>query len=251
MLVDVSDSKAAVDAMAALQARIRELEAGNARLRRECAKLKESTEKDEASLSEREAAILGAADRAQQMLDGASETLTELRRIKRENRNLRKQLEQMESDLEAKLADDQKKQESIARLNKKRTDSARLIHEFEELFKEILAPPDLHFDELPLIPFNTSVSQNTYSLPATLQTVIHELQTLPTPFRDQKLEKKREIINVLCAARDIAERIAAEIRELRLKQPEEGSVRRIQAELSVKASHFSLITQAMGRFRFE
>lgn len=249
--MDFYDSKAAVDAMAALQNRIRDLEKSNAKLRKETAHLRRIADADESAVTEREASLLEAADKAQKMLEGASETLVELRRIKRENKQLQIQFDELQERLKKKLDIEDKAQNKLTQLSAKRTHAEKLISEYEDLFCEILAPP------FPAggngnVPFNnTTISITTHSLPATLQTCVQMLQTLPYPFREQKLEKKREIIAILLNARDIAYKIAEEIHQLELQKLESGAVRRIQAEIDVKATHLNLLTQAMSRFRFE
>lgn len=250
--MDFYDSKAAVDAMAALQARIKELEEGNAKLRKEASRLRVIADEDESKLQERELSLMEASDRAQKMLEGASETLTELRRIKKENRALEKQLNELQDQLSKKVDAERRSANSLATMEKQRKHAKKLIAEYEALFKEILTPPALNLQRIDGVPFNnTAITANTHSLPATLQTVIQIIQTLPFPFRDQKLEKKREIIVELLKARDISARIADEIHELELQKRDMGNSRRIQAEIDVKASHYYLITQAMSRFRFE
>ena len=250
--MDFYDSKAAVDAMAALQARIKDLEMGNAKLRKEAAKLRILADEDESRLQEREMSLLQASEKAQKMLEGASETLVELRRIRKENRSLQKELDDLQSQLNEKLETERKSESVLNALERRKQNSKKLIAEYEALFKEILTPPALDLDRVNGIVFNnTTVTSSTYSLPAMLQTVVQEMQTLPFPFRTQKLEKKREILTTLLKARDIAARIADEIHELEMKKKDIGTMRRIQAEIDVKAAHYYVITNAMSRFRFE
>lgn len=250
--MDFYDSKAAVDAMAALQARIKELEKNNARMRKECAHLRSLTDADEESLNDREASLLSAADKAQKMLEGASQTLLELRKVRRENRQLSSRLDDLQKQLTEKLDLEGRARDSLSKLEAKRTHAEHLISEYEDLFCEILSPPNMHLSGTGNVPFNsTTTAITTYSLPATLQTAVQMLQALPFPFREQRLEKKREIIGILLNARDIAYKIADEIHQLELQKCETGVLRRIQAEIDVKSSHLALITQAMSRFRFE
>ena len=249
--MDFYDSKAAVDAMAALQARIKELERNNARMRKECAHLKKITEVDEDSLNDREASLIAAADKAQKMLEGASETLVELRKVRRENKQLVSRLGDLQKQLSAKLDLEARSKERLEKLESKKDHAENLISEYEDLFCEILSPPNMQLDGTGNVPFNSTTSSiTTFSLPATLQTAVQMLQTLPFPFRDQRLDKKREIIGILLNARDIAYKIADEIHQLELQKCETGVMRRIQAEIDVKTAHLALITQAMARFRF-
>jgi cell division septum initiation protein DivIVA len=250
--MDFYDSKAAVDAMKALQDRIRELEKNNSKVRKECAQMRSLVEQDEQTLGDREASLIAAADKAQKMLDGASETLVELRRVRRENRDLQQRAADLKKQLEERIAMETTSRTKLLKISNRRENAERLIAEYEALFCELLSPPNFALTGHGNVPFNhTTISVTTHSLPATLQTCVQMLQTLPVPFRDQKLEKKREIIAILLNARNIAYKMAEEIHRLELQLCESGSQRRIQAEIDVKSSHLGLVTQAMQRFRFD
>ena len=246
------DSKAAVDAMAALQERIHELERNNSKLRKEILKLNKIADEDEQSMSEKETSLLTASDKAQKMLEGASDTLIELRRIKHENRNLEKHLNDLQLQYSSMIDQEKKDDEQINSIEKKKSQTKKLIEEYELLFKEILSPTPLNLSNYGQIPFNnTTITSTSHSLPAAIQNVILELQNLPYPFRDQKIEKKKEIIMNLITARDIAGKIAKQIHELEIQKFEKKTLRRIQPEIDSKASQYMLITQAMSRFKFD
>jgi hypothetical protein len=250
--MDFYDSKAAVDAMKALQDRIRELEKSNARVRKECAQMRSLVEADTSTLGDREASLIAAADKAQKMLDGASETLVELRRIRRENRELQRRANELKQQVEERQIQEEAAHEKLEKMAGRRENAERLITEYEELFCELLSPPNFALTGHTTVPFNhTTISVTTHSLPATLQTCVQMLQTLPVPFRDQKLDRKRDIITLLLNARNISYKMAEEIHRLELQLSESGNPRRIQAEIDVKSSHLQLVTQAMLRFRFD
>jgi hypothetical protein len=237
--------------MAALQARIRELEQENAKIRKDCAEMRADLDRDVRTLDEREASLLSAAEKAQKMLDGASATLVDLRRVRRENRQLQAGVDDVARDLQVKLELDAKSQEQLSKLLNRRESAERLIAEYEDLFCELLSPPNFALTGQPSVPFNhTTISITTHSLPATLQTAVQMLQSLPSPFREQKLEKKREIIGILLNARNIAYKMAEEIHELELQMCEGGNLRRIQGDVEVKSNQLALVIQAMTRFRF-
>jgi hypothetical protein len=248
--MDLYDSKAAVKAMAALQARIHELERTRDKIRKECLRLKSISEIDEVSLNDREIYLATAADTAQKMLEGASETMTELRTARNGNKELKRELSGLQKQLSIKLDRESESKRNIVKLMSKKQDAERLISEYEALFYEVLSPPCFRLDGLGSVPFNSRIALTTHSLPATLQTVIRMLQTLPFPFRDQGWEKKRDIILVLLNAKDVACKMAEELHRLEMEKIETGSVRRVQAEIEVKSTHLGLLCQAMSRFRF-
>ena len=250
--MDFYDSKAAVDAMAALQARIKELESGNSKLRKEASRLKVLADQDESEFQDKANSLLELSENAQVMLDSASETLLDLRRIRKENRMLQKEFDDLQNELNVKKDAEKKIDDSITEMEKKKVSAKKLMSEYEALFKEILAPPALDLELAGNVVFNsTTITPSTYSFPATIQTVVQEIQTLPFPFRDQKLDKKRQILSTLLKARDIASKIADEIHELELKTKDVGAMKRLQIEIDAKATHYHIITQAMSRFRFE
>jgi hypothetical protein len=186
------------------------------------------------------------------MLDGASATLVDLRRVRRENRELQSRFDNLTRDLQHKLEVDARSQEQLLKLSNRRESAERLIGEYEDLFSELLSPPNFVLTGQPSVPFNhTTISVTTHSLPATLQTAVQMLQSLPTPFRDQKLVKKREIIGIVVNARKIAFKMAEEIHQLQLQLCEGANLRRIHAEIEVKSNHLALVIQAMTRFRFD
>jgi hypothetical protein len=140
----------------------------------------------------------------------------------------------------------------LSKLTRRRENVETFIAEYEALFGELLSPPNFGLSAHASVPFNhTTSSVTTHSLPATLQTCIQMLQTLPVPFRDQKLEKKREIIAISLNGRNFAYKMAQEIDRLELQLYDGGSQRRIQTEIDVKSGHLALVTQGMSRFKFE
>ncbi|KAH0792808.1 hypothetical protein GPJ56_003286 [Histomonas meleagridis] len=250
--MEYQDSKAAVDAMAALQERIRDLEHENAKLKKECQHLSEISSANDSTIKDQESFLVDAANKAKEMLDNASQNLVELRKVKHENRKLQITLEELKKQRTQKIGKEDQFNNVTQRMLHRKRQAEKLISEYEELFCEILSPPDFQLDNKGNVPFNnTTFTSITHSLPATLQTVLQTLQTLPFPFRTQKLEKKKEIIGILLNARDIAYKISDEIHQLELKKMEGGAVRRVQSEIDVKSVHLHLLVQAMSKFRFE
>ena len=186
------------------------------------------------------------------MLQGASESMIELCRIRKMNRQLKIHLHEIQEELTQRL-DAQDHLTKVSRRTRRNLDNAEnLLSEYEDLFCEILAPPDFEGEFTSSVPFNsTTASITTFSLPATLQTTMRMLQSLPFPFRDQKLEKKREIISILMNARDITYKLWEEIHQLEIQKTENGNLKRIQNEINTKTAQLALITQGINRFRLE
>lgn len=250
--MDYFDSKAAVDAMAALQAQIKDLEAKNEQLKFQIQNVKVDKSYNDEELHKKEVALLSAGKRAEEMFNGASESMIELRRLRKINRQIKARVDELQKELSIKLDNQDNFSKSLKKSQENLKNAKALLSEYEDLFCEILAPPDFEGDLNGAIPFNcTTASITTFSLPATLQTTMRMLQSLPFPFRDQKLDKKREIISILMNARDIAFKLSEEIHQLEIEKRETGNVRRLQGEIDSKTAQLAMITQGINRFRLE
>jgi hypothetical protein len=242
-----SDAAAAVDAMAALQARIGKLEKGNVKLRKERDRIRALIAANESEVNDREAFLVSAAEKAQQMLDSASATIVKLRDARREQRRLQSRLEDLNHQLQTKLELEAQAQERLSTMQTPKEHAVRLVTEYEDLFCELLSPPNFTLTGRSSRLF----SPTTHLLPTTLRTAVQMLQTLPVPFRDQTLEKKRQMIATMLNARRIASKITDEIQQLELLIAEGGNIRKVQAEVDVKSNHLAIVTEAMTRFRFD
>ena len=248
-MVELYDSKAAVDAMAALQQKIVELEAETGALRKENTKLRALAEKNERAVSNRNQKLSVEADRTQKMLESASETLIEMRRIKAENRKLEKQLDSLKREIETKERRKKEEFEKILGKENEAKHSELLEQEIEELFSLLLTPPDFTIDKNKNVVFNPTItSVTTYSLPATIQTVVQYLQNLPFPFCDQKLRTKREIVTTLLNARSMCCKLMDEIHQLEIQKAKTSAKKRIQVDIDAKMSYLSVLYQAMSKF---
>jgi hypothetical protein len=128
-------------------------------------------------------------------------------------------------------------------------DAEAVVDAIEDLICELLSPPICE-GRAQILPFNTVSSEVTHSLPVATQLVVRDLQALPFPFCDQKVETKRTILIHLVNARQIAERMTEELHELQMKAIcGKGSVRRIKSEIDMKVGHLTLLSNAMRHFR--
>jgi hypothetical protein len=101
------------------------------------------------------------------------------------------------------------------------------------------------------VTFNqTIISVTTHSLPATLQTVLRYLQQMRTPFREQKLSVKREIVQAMIHARMICCKLINEIHTLETSKLGIGARKRTKCEITTKTAQLYVLCQAMSRFAF-
>lgn len=249
ILHDIYDSKAAVEAMAALQKKISQLEMETGSLRKEITRLRAIADDNDKAMNERNEFLAKEADKTQRMLESASETLIEIRRIKAENRQLQQYYESLQKEIERKIKLQKQEEEKILGQEGDSEHAELLEQEIEELFSLLLTPPDFPIDSKKNITFNpTIISITTYSLPATIQTVVQYLQNLPFPFCDQKYRVKLEIVTTLLNARSMCCRIMDEIHQLEIQKSKSGAKKRIQKDIDAKMSYLSILTQAISKF---
>lgn len=246
---DIYDSKAAVEAMAALQKKIAELEIETGTLRQETARLRSIANKNDKIMSERNEYLSREADKTQRMLESASETLIEIRRIKAENRQLQQYYESLQKEIDKKIKLQKQEEEKILGQEVDSQHAELLEQEIQELFALLVAPPDFPIDTKKNIAFNpTIMSITTYSLPATIQTVIQYLQNLPFPFCEQKYRVKLEIVTTLLNARGMCCRLMDDIHQLEIQKAKSGAKKRIQKDIDTKMSYLSILMQAISKF---
>jgi hypothetical protein len=204
------------------------------------------------SFVERENLLSEEADHIQKMLESASETLIELRRIRLENRQLEDRLRNLQSRLEQRLNDESKEKQRNDRALLDDRELELLESELTDLFLLLLSAPEFKLDAMKNLTFNhTIASVACHSMPATVQTVIHYLQNLPVPFKIQKLGIKREIIQAMVQARIICGKLMEDIHQLEISRYGVIARRRINGEVEAKATQLRLLCQEMGRFTLD
>lgn len=246
---DFLDSRAAVEAMAALQEKMKELEAENDGLRKEVVRLRGVVENSENELAEREKAMTREAERAQKMLESAAETLVELRRIRIENRTLESQIDHLELQLRDKMAKEKARQSKIEASLGSARHKELLESELEDLFALLLSPPEYSFDEKMNVKFNPTIkSVTTYSLPANIQTVVQYIQNLPVPFSAQRIGIKKDIVNTLMKGRAICCKLIEDIHKLELSKLSTKATRQVQGDIDAKKAQLFLLMTTISKF---
>jgi FtsZ-binding cell division protein ZapB len=250
-MYEFEGSKAAVDAMATLQLRINDMESRNDALRKEAASLRTLAQERESLAAQREQLLSQEADRAQRMLESASETLIELRRVRLENRRLQDEYGALHHRLQQRRDAESRARQTTANILSDLRHKELLESEVEGLFALLLSPPEFSFDGRPNVTFNRMIASATsHSMPVTLQAVLHYLQSIPSPFRAQKLKTKREIVRAMAQARAICCKLIKELNELETSRLAVAAKKRGQAETGSKLAQLYLLSQAMARFSF-
>ena len=245
---DFLDSKTAIQAMAALQDKVRDLESETGQLRKKVTRLRAIVDNSQSELAAREEALSNEADKTEKMLESASETLVELRRLRIENR----QLELYLNDLEVKLRDKVKREDGKRKKLEASVDDSEhaefLLSELEDLFALLLSPPEYDFEKKMNVNFIPTIkSITTYSLPANIQTVIQYLQQLPMPFSAQRTETKREIVKALLKGKAMCCKLIDDIYKLESTKMTPGAQRQAKKTIEAKKSQLYLLITTMSR----
>lgn len=246
---DAAESRAAVDAMAALQKRIADLEQEIGGLRCETAKLRSLADETERSVNQKNEFISMEADKTHKMLQSASETLIELRRIQAENRQLQTQWDKLNDQIKKKELFRKQDHDKVIGEQNEAEHAELLEKEIEELFSLLLTPPEYPKTTSKNVIFNPTITSiTTYSLPATIQTVISYLQSLPIPFREQKYKTKMEIVTTLFNARNMCCKLMSDINQLEMQKNKTTAKKKLQKDIDTKFSYLKILSQAMSKF---
>jgi chromosome segregation ATPase len=240
-------------AIASLQERVRDLEADNGAYRREIALLRLKINSTTQTQTGAESHLLGTADDTIHMLASATETLTELRNVKHENRRLVQERQRLDVILGKLLRRNTDLKLRISALCDKATMSMDTQREYDSLILDILTPSRFpKRDSKPYITYmHSSTTKETFSFPAKIQMLLQELQTLPADFSGQRIDVKRRIIATLANAREMIDGLREEIELMKLEAVGTVAQRRIGPAVEQRLNYIDCITRMMGRFHTE
>jgi hypothetical protein len=129
-------------------------------------------------------------------------------------------------------------------------DCRALQYEYDALFLEILTPRRVRgHDRLDIAFMHSSVTKDTHLLPAKIQMLLQDLQTLPVEFSKQRMDVKRRIIDTLGSAKEMVNYLEEEIAVLELDPVGSMSQRRARPVIEKKQNHIAAIIHMMNRFQ--
>jgi hypothetical protein len=245
-------SRAGIAAIAALQKRVRELEDEGIRLVKEHSVMKRRIRSRFKANADRETALAKIGSKTEEMLNGASSVMNDLREAQNETDWLESRL----AETRQLLRSGAKKGHTCYRCSK-RDKSALLnlfqkLREYEILLGDILRGPAW---SLPLSHEDISIlshyGNDSDVLPPPLCDIHSELKGLPKDFKRQGLGKKRRIVRALRLARGAATEIHGRIKELEKKKYCSSTPRRYESAMKVLSIQLLLISNEMKLFRFE
>lgn len=242
-----------VEAMAALQKRVHDLEEANGAFRRESALLRlqlNSMTHDQTNTEEK---MLYEADDTLMMLESASEALKDLRQLKRENRILKSAKEELNKRLGKVLRQNSEIKAKVAALKAKASEIETLQKEYDAMLIGVLTPKvdsqTTRRVKLDIDFMHNSGAKQTHSLPAKLQTLLQELKTLPSEFSAQRIGTKQQIVTALSTGKNMIETMLFEIEQLKMEGTTPIAQRRVQPKIEMKMNHIAVLKKTMERFR--
>ena len=238
------------DAIAALQARVRELEDANGAYRREITLLRLRLSETTRSQTSTEEHMLFQADNTAQMLESASEALKDLRQLRRENRMLKDAKQDIEKELGKLLRENSELKAKAAVMSQKTRELTDLEHEYESMILDVLTPAPPGKDVKLNIQFmHSSVAKETHSLPAKLQMLLNQLHRFPTDFSGQRIGMKKQIIEALEDGKEMIDTLNFEIEQLKGNMKGPNRQKRLKPEIDTKMNHIAVLQHTMNRFR--
>ena len=238
------------DAIAALQARVNELEEANGAYRRESTILRMRLNEITMSQTSAEEHMLMQADNTAQMLESASEALKDLRQLKRENRMLKNAKQDIDKELGKLLRENSELKAKVSVMNQKTKELTEIEHEYESMILEVLTPTPPSKDvKLDIQFMHSSVTKDTHSLPAKLQILLSQLQKFPTDFSGQRIQTKKQIVEALESGKEMIEALNFEIEQMKTNMTGVNRQKRLKPMIDTKMNHIAALQHAMNRFR--
>jgi hypothetical protein len=184
------------------------------------------------------------------MLSSATETLTELRQIKQENRMLENEQRTLQRRLGKVLRQNADFKVKLSILRAKIAECEKIQREYDSFTLEVLTPTRLPQREAKLnIGFlHSSVTKETFLFPAKIQMLLQELQALPVEFSMQRLDVKRRTVEALSAAKQAVDGLRDEVEVMQTEAVGKAAQRRIRPMVEQKMNYIDVVTQMMGRF---
>lgn len=242
-----------VEAMAALQKRIHDLEEANGLFRRESALLRLQLNSMTHEQTDTEEKMLYEADDTLMMLESASEALKDLRRLKRENRLLRSAKDDLNQQLGKVLRQNSEIKAKVTAIKAKTSELESLQKEYDAMIIDVLTPKiDIQPSKcvkLDIDFMHNLGARQTHSMPAKLQTLLQELKTLPSDFSAQRIGTKQQIVAALSTGKSMIESMLFEIEQMRMEGSTPNAQKRLQPKIETKMNHIAVLNKTMERFR--
>jgi chromosome segregation ATPase len=177
-------------AIASLQDRVRDLEADNGAYRREIALLRLKINSATQTQTGSESHLHGTADDTVHMLASATETLTELRNVKHENRRLVQDRQSLDRTLGKLLRTNADLKLRISAIRDKISACTDTQLAYDSLILDVLTPTRFPKRDVraSITYLHSSTTKATFSFPAKIQMLLQDLQTLPADFSAQRVD---------------------------------------------------------------
>ena len=244
-------SRAAIAAIAALHARVRELEKEQMDIISEMDKYKIKINTRDEMVQQRALLLDSAADKAKEMLSYVTECNHDRVVARDRNKKLKKNISKAKKTIAS--FDPNEEEQKRAHRQTVKTELSNILQkvsDYEILLSEYVKPvPSSCSPEGAL---RLAVSDGDASLlPQPQRMVLECLQKLPKDFKSQTVEEKKDTIQLLTIAKNYTRELARQIKELELEQINTQEPDRFDSEIKKIAAQHLLISTEMNKFNFE
>jgi hypothetical protein len=240
-------SDAAVTAIRALQLRLRELQQEKQTLEDDVRSLKIQIGLNPVAPSAREAELMGATERARQMVVHASATMAQIQEARRQHEILKREIAVAEEALDESVpSEDGSVVEGLRRA--KQVQSS--IRDYESLLCDLFAAPMRSAADFIAGFAARGQAFDTDLVSQPLRHLVTRVMELPAAYQRQSTPTKRAIVQGLICAVEGAFALTGQLRELRRRQAVGRTPRRIAVDIRRSALDLHALEQAVNRFSF-
>jgi DNA-binding transcriptional MerR regulator len=245
-------SQAAVNAIAALQRKVKALQDEGATLAAEKALLEEESRTRRAAFEEHELALREATAKAEQMLKDVAAAVQENEEAFDENRRLKSEIGSLEKDIRAERSAERSLKGSAKQLRAQASRLSTLVDEYECLLAQFLGlPPHRSFltdDEVTAI---LSRRDNPDLILPEFGPILSELGQMPPDISSQDMTTKEETAHALAHAMSAVTDLNSHIRCIELQMSDPSAPKQDQAEIHRLSSTMVLISDVIIQFHFD
>ena len=241
------DEFSIIETMKILQKHASDLESANRQFRREISVYRRKINSLQDENQNNDVNIYDQVTKTNQMIAAATETLRDIRILKRENHSLASEIKSAEKELNDLLADNLNLSKEINITSLHLDQDKKIVEHYNSFLLQILLPQHSKQGKI-TVKFNSAVkTTNILNHSSKMQTLLQELKQLPNSFNSQPLNIKESMIKTLCSAKETINTLQFEMGLLKQKR----IINQYTAsQINEKEQYISVIAQAMNRISF-
>jgi hypothetical protein len=245
-------SQAAVNAIAALQRKVKVLEDEATALAAQKVALEQDLRLRDSGYQKRELVLKGATTRAQQMFKNATAAVQENEELYAENRRLKSEIELIQKCLHASRSPQRSVKGSTKQVKSQASKLLTRIDEYEILLSEFLAVPphrcSLTRDEASVI---LSAKGDRDPILPDVDVLMADLREMPTDLSNQDMKTKRKIARALSHGMSAVTDLNNAVRRMELQQFDTSAPKRYQTEIRRLSAAMLLLCDEVMQFHFD